>query len=102
MTPASESENMFEEQIVEAIKGIDEMIDKINDLNQKKSLTDLEVRMIKGYSTKYQLWLLGMRLNGLTTQEYCDNYHLFEKNQNPLSSEAEDSVDSTDATVVKA
>jgi hypothetical protein len=54
----------------ESVKGIDRMIDRIWDLEHKDNLDDLELAELKGYSTKLELFKLGISLDGLTIKEY--------------------------------
>jgi len=73
---------MDKEEIIQAITGIDKMIDRINYLAMKHvrgPLSDLEQEEYRGYSIKYTLWINGIKLDGMSAQEYVDNYHLFEQ-----------------------
>lgn len=74
---------MNNKEKIESIRKIDNLIDNINELimiQKKRKLTDLEKRKLRGYSTKHSMWIHGIvNLDGLSTQEYVDNYHLFEK-----------------------
>jgi len=75
---------MKKEEIIKAIGNIDKMIDKINYLAEKHAkgqLTDLEVKMYRGYSTKYQLWIMGVKIESLSAKEYVKNYPLFESSR---------------------
>lgn len=72
-------------QIIEAIREINGMIDKINRLVEIKSqrpFTDVEERMTEGYGKKYSMFISGIiKLNGISVQEYEDNYKYFEEDE---------------------